>query len=253
MQQEDIFISYTHTDETTDNHILKFVNSLRTAGYAAVCDTILQERETSADFLKMMQRQLISARKVIVVLSRQYKEKADNTKGGTWTEFRYVSAHIDEEPNKYILITLDTNHKPDYSDVLPEAFYMRNVIDVELDNLLSSELINELADKPRHNVAPISSNPIKPITIGNETLSEDALSLLREMAKDTDGKLIRVNNYTKGMTLSTNNHAVIENAVGEEKKRWNEVLHELVDNAYITKNIETSVYVLTYKGYRIIS
>lgn len=151
------------------------------------------------------------------------------------------------------MITLDTNHKPDYSDVLPEAFYMRNVIDVELDNLLSSELINELADKPRHNVAPISSNPIKPITIGNETLSEDALSLLREMAKATDGKLIRVNNYTKGMTLSTNNHAVIENAVGEEKERWNEVLHELVDNAYITKNIETSVYVLTYKGYRIIS
>ena len=168
MESMNIFVSYTQTTSERNAKVLSFVYSLRRDGYNATCDQILRTEQTSIDFGEMMYSSLTKATKVIVVLSREYKQKADGYLGGTGTEFRYISNHIDLEPRKYILVSLDGDHLPDYSDILPNSFNKREVLEVLPDAPKNSLLYNALNDLPPVLIPPVSSHPVMPNTVYGE-------------------------------------------------------------------------------------
>ncbi len=164
-----IFVSYTQTTSERNEKVLSFVNSLRRDGYNETCDQILRTEQTSIDFGKMMYSALINANKVIVILSREYKQKADGYLGGTGTEFGYISNHIDLELRKYILVTLDGDHLPDYSDILPSSFNKREVLEVPFNNPKDSLLYNALNDLLPIQIQPVHVHQMMPNTIYGKT------------------------------------------------------------------------------------
>jgi len=73
-----IFISYSWIEEKPDESVLRLVAKLRENGYNAVCDVMQVQKESAINFPEMMARNLKDADKVIVVLSENYKKKADS-------------------------------------------------------------------------------------------------------------------------------------------------------------------------------
>lgn len=212
---ESIFVSYTQTTEENNAKVLSFVNYLRKEGYAATCDQILREEQTAIDFNQMMYTSLINAKKVIVVLSKEYKQKADQFKGGTGTEFSFIANHINDEPTKYILITLDNNHQSDFSDVLPSAFNKREVLEVNIEDIRGSRLYNKLLDIPAATIMPVSSNVVLPTTIGSTVnIVQNEHSALESFASDTALFDYRI----KGAFPGTRGITTIDNSVDAVKR-----------------------------------
>lgn len=119
-----IFVSYSWTEQYPDSTVLSFVEDLRLNGYDATCDVMYIQQETAINFTEMMANALFKADKVIIVLSRKYKEKADGFIGGVGDEYRYIISDIKEKKQKYILVSFEIN----YNEVLPDFLKGREVV-----------------------------------------------------------------------------------------------------------------------------
>ncbi len=104
-----IFVSYSWVDEKPDQNVLQLVAELRENGYKAECDVMKIQEQTSINFSEMMAKNLQEAEKVIVVLSEEYKKKADSFRGGVGEEYRYIIGNISKETKKYILVSFEKN------------------------------------------------------------------------------------------------------------------------------------------------
>jgi len=80
---KEIFITYRWKGKEHINQVLSFVNYLREEGYQAEVDQMLSQKQTSIDFMKMMHKGINDYQKVIIVLSKGYKERADKFEGGS--------------------------------------------------------------------------------------------------------------------------------------------------------------------------
>lgn len=75
MEEKEIFITYSWDNEEHKNKVISFTNLLRDNGYAAEIDRMHSQNETATDFKQMMHKAMTDYKKVIVVLSKGYKEK----------------------------------------------------------------------------------------------------------------------------------------------------------------------------------
>ena len=64
--------------------------------------------------------------KVIVVLSKGYKDKAENFKGGVGNEYNLILKYIETQKNKYILISFE----PISDEITPLNFKGRHIFDL---------------------------------------------------------------------------------------------------------------------------
>lgn len=106
-----IFVSYSWVDEKPDQNVLQLVAKLRENGYKAECDVMKIQEQTAINFIEMMAKNLQDAEKVIVVLSEEYKKKADSFSGGVGEEYRYIISNISKERKKYILVSFERNRE----------------------------------------------------------------------------------------------------------------------------------------------
>ncbi|WP_341836852.1 toll/interleukin-1 receptor domain-containing protein [Chitinophaga pollutisoli] len=121
-----VFVTYAWEDDEHNERVISFTNHLRGLGYNAVVDRLLSQQESATHFKEMMYRTLTRADKVIIVLSKKYKTRADNFEGGVGTEFRYIISDLPKYPKKYILVALEG-----YSDIIiPNALQDREIIDL---------------------------------------------------------------------------------------------------------------------------
>lgn len=60
------------------------------------------QQETAINFNKLMVDGIQNSDKVIVVLSKKYKEKADKFEGGVWQELNMIIEDMKQKKNKYI-------------------------------------------------------------------------------------------------------------------------------------------------------
>ena len=72
----ELFVTYSWINDKPDENAKNLVVALREKGYNAVCDELLKQSKTAPDLNEMMAVGF-QAKKVIVVLSEKYKEKAD--------------------------------------------------------------------------------------------------------------------------------------------------------------------------------
>ncbi|ADL52350.1 SEFIR domain-containing protein [Clostridium cellulovorans] len=125
-----IFVSYSWIHEEPDYNVLRFVNDLRKNGYEATCDVMYIQKENAINFPKMMAKNFKAADKVIVVLSKEYKRKADKFIGGVGQEYQYIISEIESNSNKYILVSFDKN----FHEVVPDFLKGREIIFINKTN-----------------------------------------------------------------------------------------------------------------------
>lgn len=138
MELKDVFVTYSWDDEEHNDKVISFTNFLRDNGFEAEVDKLMSQRESATDFNKMMHQAMTDYKKVIVVLSKGYKEKAIAFKGGVGNEYNLIIKDIQQSKNKYILVSFDKIS----DDIIPLLFQGRQIIDLSI-----KENMNELFSK----------------------------------------------------------------------------------------------------------
>lgn len=140
---KELFITYCWVNEEYQDRVVSFVDYLRKSGYDAECDVMVSQNETAVDFKEMMHKAVTDYKKVIIILSPKYKERADTFEGGVGNEYRMILTDIEENKNKYILVSLDEFNSP--IDIAPLSFGSRYIIDLS-DKKNENELFARLSD-----------------------------------------------------------------------------------------------------------
>lgn len=136
--KKEVFITYSWDSEEHIEKVVSFTNHLRDEGFDAEMDKLHTQNETATDFYKMMHQAMTDYEKVIVVLSKGYKEKAENFKGGVGNEYNLILKDIETQKNKYILVSFE----PISDSITPLNFKGRHIFD-----LSNKKNLNELYAK----------------------------------------------------------------------------------------------------------
>jgi hypothetical protein len=140
----DVFVTYSWESEEHNEKIIAFTNFLRDNGFNAKMDKMIIQEETAKDFKVMMHKAMTDYRKVVVVLSSGYKEKAEQFKGGVGNEYTLILKDIEENPNKYILVSFEGHKK----EIVPLFFKDREIINLsENSEEEKRKLFAKLLDK----------------------------------------------------------------------------------------------------------
>jgi SEFIR domain len=137
-KMKELFITYSWDNEEHIEKVVSFTNHLRDEGFDAEMDKLHTQNETATDFYKMMHQAMTNYEKVIVVLSKGYKEKAENFKGGVGNEYNLILKDIETQNNKYILVSFE----PINDEITPLNFKGRHIFD-----LSNKKNLNELYAK----------------------------------------------------------------------------------------------------------
>ncbi|MHA8100605.1 SEFIR domain-containing protein [Aquirufa nivalisilvae] len=140
--EKEIFVTYSWDSPEHKGEVISFTDLLRKEGFNAEMDLMLAQNESVLDLSRMMHNAMTDYEKVIVVLSEGYKEKAERFEGGVGREYKMILNDIDENTNKYILISFGPIRK----EIMPLGFKGRFVLDVSIDsnmNILYAKLKNE--------------------------------------------------------------------------------------------------------------
>ena len=162
------FVSYSWTNQEPDLNVLQLVNKLRELGYDVQCDVMDIQNSSSINFSEMMAKNFQKAEKVIIILSSNYKNKADSFSGGVGSEFRYIISDITNNPNKYILVSFSPPTLENISNITPDFLKGREIIALTLEQLKSSgeleksKLLYRLTDTPEFIFSEISKEKFSP-------------------------------------------------------------------------------------------
>ncbi len=165
-----VFISYSWDSREHEDKVFDFANHLRTSGFEADIDKSLSQQETAINFVKMMHKAMHDYKKVIVVLSKGYKEKADSFKGGVGTEYELMINDIIDNPNKYILASFNGRD----NEIIPAGFKGRDIIDLSRAEEMT-RLFEKLMDHKRYILADVAKiKPVLPIRVAQAFAVEAA-------------------------------------------------------------------------------
>ena len=154
-----IFISYAYDSVEHTEKVVSFVDMLRQMGFNAEMDTMLKEKYPDID---QMMTYGLSHDKVIVILSPQYKRKADKAKGGVWKEFKMIANDLEDHPQKYIFVSFDKITEDVKERILPIRIGNRWIVDLEKgreDNY--NELIAFIKEEKEYPFSKVNSNVVK--------------------------------------------------------------------------------------------
>lgn len=148
IEKKIVFISYCHKD-ITDKWIDNLVAKLGQQGIESIVD--IYDLQLGQDLNYFMEK-IKTADKVLMLLGKEYKEKADNRKGGVGTETQIISNDVynDVEQTKFIPIVIEKDKKGE--PYLP--FYLEGKLytDFSDDNLFAKnieEVVNQIYDLPK--------------------------------------------------------------------------------------------------------
>ena len=125
-----VFVTYAWEDAEHNNKVISFVNFLRESGYNATMDRKESQEDTATDFNQMMITGISNSDKVIIVLSKMYKEKADTFAGGVGTEFRIIFEQLKTYTNKFIFVSFGTDSN---DEIVPTAIGGRDILNLKRD------------------------------------------------------------------------------------------------------------------------
>lgn len=174
-----IFVSYSWINEKPSNKVLEFVDFLRKNGFDACCDIIYKQQETAIDFTEMMAKYLNNSDKVIIVLSKEYKDKADLFMGGVGEEYRYIIKDINFNKNKYILVSFESLTNDIKNKITPNFLKNREIVDLIKDSKENyRELFSKLSNQPSIVFSEVNEmqTKITPVKVNHFSLDQKAES-----------------------------------------------------------------------------
>lgn len=170
----------------------------------------------------MMAKLIPNAKKVIVFLSKKYKERADKFEGGVGTEYRMIINEINKKPSKYILATFDSLKINKLEDILPNALGNREVIEINTDNDLWKDIIfSKLADMRLYVIKDVAANKETPqgraISFFSVYESKGKKDIIREV------KVLLKENKQCLYQYGPNSLVAINNPLSEAEKIWRSI------------------------------
>jgi hypothetical protein len=191
--EKEVFVTYSWDTQEHNEKVISFTDFLRDEGFNAEMDVMHSQMQSALDFTKMMHQIMTDYKKVIVVLSRGYKAKAEAFKGGVGSEYNLILKDMEAHPNKYILVSFEGIH----DDIFPLFFKGRQVIDLS-DRTHLNDLFAKLKDEPLINFSPVGTK--KP----DVTKKEIAKFNLAEKNLEILGLISHVNNSSQFAQEYTN-------------------------------------------------
>ena len=160
MENKTVFISYCHKDTTTE-WIEKLATVLGKNGIEVIVD--IYDLKLGQD-LNYFMEQIKKVDKVLILLGKNYKEKANIRNGGVGKETQIISPDVynDVEQTKFIpmVIAKDEDGKP----YLPYYLESRLYTDFSSDDLFDKNIgavINQIKDLPNIIKPPVVNPPKK--------------------------------------------------------------------------------------------
>lgn len=148
IMSKEVFVTYSWDNETHEEKVISFVNFLRNNGIYADMDKSLSQNESSINLNEMMHRGINDYKKVIIILSKGYKEKAESFIGGVGKEYEIIMDEIGRTPNKYILVSFEDFTTDTLQEILPLWLKGRYVINLVKDEGIKfNELFSKLLEK----------------------------------------------------------------------------------------------------------
>lgn len=123
-----IFVSYAFDSEHHKERVESFVDMLRGMGFDAHMDSSLKEIYPDIDQLMTIGLQMD---KIIIVLSEEYKRKADKQVGGVWKEFKMIADDLEINPRKYIFVSFDSYSFSLKEKISPTRIGNRWIVDLK--------------------------------------------------------------------------------------------------------------------------
>lgn len=106
----------------------------------------------------MMHENITLSDKVIIIISKGYKEKAEKFIGGVGREYKYILSLIDKEPKKIIIISFQELNSNTFRDCVPLAFNSRDIVDITADEKNEfRKLFSKLLDKGQIDLSPVTN------------------------------------------------------------------------------------------------
>jgi hypothetical protein len=122
-------------------------------------DIKLMQDETAIDFNRLMHKGILNYDKVLVVLSPNYKTKAEAFEGGVGKEYRFISSDIDKNPKKYVFTSFEPITNGVIDTIVPIEFKGREIVDLHKDESNNFEaLFAKLTDTKVYKFSDIAKN-----------------------------------------------------------------------------------------------
>lgn len=158
-----VAISYAHEDISFNEKVIGFANCLREEyGYNVIIDELLRQQETAIDFNEMMAKLIPGANKVIVVLTPEYKKRADEFSGGVGDEYRIIYNEIKSKPKKFIFVSFDAVDDDLLHRIVPTSLGNREIISLSEGDNKWDELFSKLSDKPIYEFPDVAAVKYEP-------------------------------------------------------------------------------------------
>lgn len=169
-----VFISYSWDNEQHKTWVLDLANDLRDNDVEVILD--YSDLDTGSDFIRYMEAAIQNADYFIVILTPQYKAKAEERTGGVGYESNMIACEIFNNPStKKILPILRTG---DRKDSTPSFLMSRLSLDMSSDvnyNSNLSHLLRTIHQVPKEYHTRLHKKTIDQIESNKEILINNQL------------------------------------------------------------------------------
>ena len=151
-----VFISYARENEEAIQTIVSFANYLRKFGIDPYLDEIENDIHPSVNFKEYMEKAPLISDKVIIVLSKTYKNRADNNYGGVGEECAVFEEDYKKTPDKYIFVGIcDGNRTINANEITPKIFQGVSVHVLNSNQESFDDLIRRIYDIPKFKLSEL--------------------------------------------------------------------------------------------------
>lgn len=154
-----VFISYSWDNEEHEKWVRKLASGLMKNGVDVRLDQ--WENNLGSDIPYFMDDSIIKAQRVLCILTPNYKEKADQRKGGVGYEVRNMTAQIfaDVITNKFVPVLRKGTPK----ESIPIALSGRVYVDMRDDSTYDDrfeDILRDILNKPKHSKPELGAPPV---------------------------------------------------------------------------------------------
>ncbi len=154
-----VFVSYSWDGQEHKEKVISLVEFLRNNGFEADMDIKLMQDETAIDFNRLMHKGILKYDKVLVVLSENYKVKAEAFEGGVGKEYRFILSDIEKNSKKYVFTSFQSITNELINEIVPIEFKGREIVDLVRDESTNFEtLFSKLTNTKAYKFSDVAKN-----------------------------------------------------------------------------------------------
>lgn len=172
-----VFISYSWDNSLHKDWVINLMNRLRDEGVCAEIDISITQQGT-INLNRMMLEKIRDSDFVIIVLTENYKDRAENYQGGVGLETTLLQNEILKNTKKIIPIKRSTAND---NDVIPYYLEGLNYTDFSLDNKFEESFLELL-----HRIKGVDMIEVSPLGVGRELKSKKVTYDSKQKSTDID-------------------------------------------------------------------